>query len=208
MAGVVIVILVLAFVVVVCAVGVETLRRVNRPSIPPVAPSQAEVQLWHVARAFGNDSQSTEIANLWFRLNEVCREELLFYGRGLVLPAVFARDSTGKRDSGIVAKGSIKSVADVTSRLDVEADRATTLTPIAVDIVAVERDRPSKRPTMLTTPVDAPRPTVVEAGSMCAICDALIGRHESQASDGYGVTWHSRCLSQAGKRNRDRNGAV
>ncbi len=195
MLAVVIVILVVAFVVVVCAVGVETLRRINRPSIAPLAPTKAEVQSWHITRAFGNDSQSVEIANLWFRLSEVTREELLFYGRGLVLPSDNVEPVRMVRASGVMTK---------VNSVDAEADRATTLTPVSIDLVEDELARPSKRPTVA---VDMPRATVVEFGSKCAICETLIGRNESQASDSHGVTWHSKCLSQVGKRNKDRSGA-
>ena len=201
MPAVAIVILVLAFVVAVCGVGVETLHRINRPSVqPPVPdPSEAEAQSRRITKAFGSDSQSTEIANLWFSLNEVGREELLFYGRSLVgevagsttlEPVVIAQ-----RTSGVMAK-----VVSHNATLPDNGDRATTLTPISVELVEAERDRPSKRPTMMIAVADMPRATVVESGTMCAICDMLISRNDSQASDGYGVTWHSRCLSQASKR--------
>lgn len=210
MPAVVIVILVLTFVVAVCAVGVETLRRVNHPSIAPPAPSKVEVQSWRITKAFGDDEQSVEIANLWFKLNEVDREELLSYGRGLVRDPMESNPEHPVRvvrASGIVTKDATGSTS-ASHHVDEVGNRSTTLTPISIEIVEAERDRPSKRPTMMIAITDMPRSTVIESGMMCAICDMLIARNDSQASDGYGVTWHSRCLSQASKRPKSQQSGV
>jgi hypothetical protein len=166
MPAVVIVILTLAFVLVVCAVGVETLRRYNRPSAQPPAPSVVEVQSWAIVRAFGNDSQSIEIANIWMKLSETAREELVFYGRGLmssVLPAALAPTESG----------------------------VSTLVPVFVN---VEADRQSSRPTTILE--DQRATVAMPAPTFCSICERMIERNETFAADGHGVVWHSRCLSQ------------